>query len=217
MIDYINKAMYIVTGDYTTARTLSICIIAIVALLLFALILRICRVRQKAVFVSIGAILTAFAVSSCFFLAPLHVVRYNGTYSDYEGVTDVANTHFVAKFKGITASIPRSENCKYLAYVGSSNTTVVVVELPENVKAYRSETGSFILVCTNSDTAVPVTVYKVTGFATKTVSVNATNNGTTVTALSTRYGVIKTEVDVYDNTFTKLLYPEGSETYYEPD
>lgn len=217
MIDYINKAMYIVTGDYTTARTLSICIITIVTLLLFALVLRICRVRQKAVFVSIGAILTAFAVSSCFFLAPLHVVRYNGTYSDYEGVTDVADTHFVAKFKGITASVPRAENCKYLAYVGSSNTTVVVVELPENVKAYRSDTGTFILVCTDSETAVPVTVYKVTGRTTTTVSVNATNNGTTVTALSTRYGVIKTEVDVYDNTFTKLLYPEGSETYYAPD
>ena len=142
MIDYINKAMFIVTGDYTIARTLAISIITIVILLLFALILRICRVRQKAVLVSIGAILTSFAVTSCFFLAPLHVVRYNGTYSDYEGVTDIADTHFVANFKGITASVVRDQGYHYVAYVGSTNSTVVVVAVPDGVTPYIDSNGT---------------------------------------------------------------------------
>lgn len=217
MIDYINKAMYIVTGDYTTARTLSICIITIVTLLLFALILHICRVRQKAVFVSIGAILTAFAVSSCFFLAPLHVVRYNGTYSDYEGVTDVADTHFVAKYKGITASVVRDQDYHYVAYVGGTNATVVVIGVPGGVTAYIDSTETLMMTRASSEANNKVMLYRVSASGTIASELTVSESGTRVTTISGTYGVIRTEIPVYDSTLTTILYQGGYEKYYEAD
>lgn len=217
MIDYLDRANFLLTGDYTIARTLSICMIAITILIVLMLLFRLFRVRSKSASFAVSAILVAFCVSSCFYLAPVQQVRYNADYGDFTGdkvIEQTAQTRFQTRFKGINVSYVKRDGYQYVAYVGSTDQTVVVLAVPEGVTVYK---GSTSVILTKADEAgskvAYVAKYSSNGYSESPLMV--TTAPVTVTSLSTTYGVIKTTIPVYDSTLTKILYQGGYEHIYE--
>lgn len=217
MIDYLDRANYLLTGDYTIARTLSICMIAITLLVIVLLLLRVFRVRNKSASVAVSMILVAFCVSSCFYFAPSKQVRFNADYGDFTGENAqqaIADTRFQTRFKGINVSYVKRDGYQYVAYVGSTDQTVVVLAVPEGVTVYKGETSVILTKADESGGKLAyVAKYTAKGYSESPLMV--TTAPVTVTSLSSTYGVIKTTIPVYDSTLTKILYAGGYEHIYE--
>ena len=219
MIDFLDRANYLLTGDHTVARTLSICLIAISILIVIMLLFKVFRVRSKSASVAVSAILVAFCVSACFYIAPFQHVRYQADYGDFTGdkvLQQVAETRFQTRFKGINVSYVKRDGYQYVAYVGSTGQTVVVLAVPEGVTVYKGESSVILTIADEQGGKVAyVAKYSANGYTEQALHVTTTP--VTVTSLSTRYGVIKTTIPVYDSTYTNVLYQGGYEHIYEAE
>ena len=217
MIDFLDRANCLLTGDFTIARTLSICMIAISILIVILLLFKVFRVRSKSASVAVSAILVAFCVSSCFYLAPLQQVRYHADYGDYTGdkvLQQIADTRFQTRFKGINVSYVKRAGYEYVAYVGSTDQTVVVLAVPTGVTVYKGDSSVIMTLADDKGGKVAyVAKYSANGYSEQALHVTTTP--VTVTSLSSRYGVIKTTIPVYDSTLTNVLYKGGYEHIYE--
>ena len=191
--------------------------IAITILIVIMLLFKVFRVRSKSASVAVSAILVSFCVSSCFYLAPLQQVRYHADYGDYTGdkaLEEIAQTRFQTRFKGINVSYVKRDGYQYVAYVGSTDQTVVVLAVPENVTVYKGETSVILTKADESGGKVAyVAKYTAHGYTESPLMVSTAP--VTVTSISSTYGVIKTTIPVYDSTLTKILYQGGYEHIYE--